>query len=227
MPSGPSTHLGPVKAYMSAPVAGTSMGTFPTDWAPSTSVRTPRSRARAQISASGSTVPSVQSTWESAMRRVREVRTASIFSAVTGGETRSMSRPKRRAAGGGGRGRPGGRGEDGYYLPGRHRRRDEIEVEAEAAGRGVERHEAAGVFCCGRDHPVTRAPVDGDDAEVHAVGGVLGKGDVVGAGVYEAGGGLAGPGVGLGLVAEEAAALEAGRAGEVGGGRAHGLDGAA
>ncbi len=96
MPSGPSTHLWPVKAYMSAPVARTSTGMFPTDWAPSTSVKTLRSRARVQISSSGSTSPLVQSTWESATRRVFGVRAASIFSGVTGGGTRFTPTPKRR-----------------------------------------------------------------------------------------------------------------------------------
>src|SRR5918998_1240185 len=95
MPSGPRTHLWPVKAYMSAPVRATSTGIWPTDWAPSTRVSTSRSRARMQISSRGNTSPLVQSTCERATRRVRGLTPASTLSAVTGGGIRVTLTPKR------------------------------------------------------------------------------------------------------------------------------------
>ncbi len=59
------------------------------------------------------------------------------------------------------------------------------------------------------------------------MGGVLGEGDVVRTGVYEAGGGLAGAGVGIRLAGEEAHAFEVGGAGAEVVSLAHGLDDAA
>ena len=61
-----------------------------------------------------------------------------------------------------------------------------------------------------RDDLVARAPVYRADAEVHAVGGVLGEGHVVGP--YEARSGLPGPRVLLCLMGEEAETLQVGGA---------------
>ncbi len=76
----------------------------------------------------------------------------------------------------------------------------------------MKRRQAAGVLGSGREDLIALAPVDGGHPEVHAVGGVLGEGDVVGAGPDEAGGGLPGAGVGSGLAQKEARALEVSRA---------------
>src|SRR5918994_1295205 len=61
-----------------------------------------------------------------------------------------------------------------------------------------------------RDDLITCAPVDRVDAEVHAVGGVLGEGHFVGP--YEAGSGLAAPRVRLSLVVEQAQTFQIGGA---------------
>ena len=147
---------------MSAPVAGTSTSMFPTDWAPSTRVRTPRSRARAQISCSGNTPPFVQSTCERAIEaRLRR--------------------------------------QQGVDLLRRHRGLDQVDLHPVTPLQVVEWRQAAGVFRGDRDRFVVLSPVYRGDAQVHAVGGVLGEGHVVGAGPDEPRGGLACPRGVLGL----------------------------
>ena len=177
----------PVKAYMSAPEAPTSTGTLPIDWAPSTRVRAPRSRARAQISRRGNTSPLVQSTCERATRRVLGVMAAST-------------------------------------LLGGHGRRYRLHLHAGAPRQVVEGDEASGVFGGGRDRLVALSPVDGGDAKVHAVGGVLREGYVSGRRPDEAGCGLAGALPQLALAREEAGAFEVGRARAQVVCRAHRLD---
>src|SRR5687768_16276074 len=71
-----------------------------------------------------------------------------------------------------------------------------------------------------RDDLVALAPAEREGAEVHAVGGVLGQGDVVGSWPNEAGRGLAGALPELGLAGVEA------RAFQVGGARAEVVGGA-
>jgi hypothetical protein len=96
----------------------------------------------------------------------------------------------------------------GFELLWRHGGRDEVDLHPEAALEVVERYQAARVLCCSREDLVAFAPVYRADAEVHAVGGVLGEGHVVGP--YEAGRGLASARVSLCLVGVEADALEVG-----------------
>jgi hypothetical protein len=71
----------------------------------------------------------------------------------------------------------------GLDLLGRHRGRDEVHLHPEAPLQVVQRREASGVLGGGRDHLVSLPPVYRGGAEVHAVGGVLGEGEVVGVGL--------------------------------------------
>src|ERR687886_384192 len=70
----------------------------------------------------------------------------------------------------------------------------------------------------------TSPPVHGGEAEVHPVGRVLGKGDILRVGVDETGRGLAGARCDGGLAGVETDALEVGLARAEVVGRAHGLD---
>src|SRR5215204_6859458 len=80
------------------------------------------------------------------------------------------------------------------------------------------------MFCRGRDNFVAPTPVDRGDAEVHAMGGVLGEGNVIWSRADEAGRSLTGVLPQRGLAGVEADTLEVGgaRAEVVRG--AHGLD---
>jgi hypothetical protein len=88
----------------------------------------------------------------------------------------------------------------------------------------MERGKASGVLGRYRDDLVAPLPVYRGDAEVHTVGSILSKGEVLGVGPDEAGRGLAGACCYLGLAGEEAGALEVGRAGAEIIGGPHGFD---
>lgn len=88
----------------------------------------------------------------------------------------------------------------------------------------MEGYEAAGVFGDGGDHLVPGFPVQGAYAEVDAVGGVLGKGDVLRGGPEQARRCLPRPGVRRALPGVELRALQVGRAGAEVVGLAGGLD---
>src|SRR5215212_9763525 len=72
---------------------------------------------------------------------------------------------------------------------------------------------SARVLRTARDNLVALPPVEGENAQVHAVGGVLSEGYNLGVGgVHEPGGGLASASVHLALVGIEVGALEIGGA---------------
>jgi hypothetical protein len=98
----------------------------------------------------------------------------------------------------------------GFDLLRRYWRRHQVDLHPEAPSEIVERREAAGVFGGDRECFVALSPVDRGDAEVHAVGCVLGEGHVVGASTDEPPCGLAGPRGVLRLSVEEANALQVG-----------------
>jgi hypothetical protein len=78
----------------------------------------------------------------------------------------------------------------GFYLLRRHGGRDQVDLRSEAILQVVERHEAARVLRSDRDDLVAFAPIYRADAEVHAVGGVLGEGHLISS--YKAGRGFPG-----------------------------------
>jgi hypothetical protein len=90
---------------------------------------------------------------------------------------------------------------------------------------GVQGYEATRMFRSARDDLVTVPPVEGEGAEVHAVGGALGESYILEIiSVHEPGSGFAGAGVRVALVGVEVDALEIGRAGAQVVHLAYGLD---
>src|SRR5919202_3328637 len=85
-------------------------------------------------------------------------------------------------------------------------------------------YEATRMFGPARDDLVAFPPIEGEGAEVHAVGGALGESYILGISVHEPGGGFAGAGVRVALVGVEVDALEIGRAGAQVVHLAYGLD---
>src|SRR5919199_2009398 len=91
-----------------------------------------------------------------------------------------------------------------------HRGREESEPDAVALPQSAKRDGAARVLRAAGYDFVTFPPVKGKGPEVHAMGGVLGEGDVLGVRIYELGCDLAGAGIRFPLVGIEVGALEVG-----------------